>query len=224
MHVLQNLELNCRPLASFDESDWTTVEKAFANADSCELVQAWRDSPELEFQPARVRVGWRDEALWVYAELSDRDIFNDATHLNDRTYELGDLFEILVRPIGQDDYFEFHVTPENHQLQLHWPDVDAVWKFDDRHESLNPYFVPKVLLVSQTQVQCQNYFWRVLAKVPASIAGSKSIQTGDFWAFSFSRYDCTRSKSEPVLSSCSPHTQPRFHRQQEWGRLHFIDS
>jgi hypothetical protein len=83
--------------------------------------------------------------------------------------------------------------------------------------------VPKVLLVSQTEVQHQNHFWRVLAKIPACVARSKSIQAGDVWTFSFSRYDCTRGKNEPVLSSCSPHSQPRFHRQQEWGKLFFVD-
>lgn len=216
--------LTCRPLTDFVADDWNSVKKAFAHAESCQLHQAWRDAPESEFEPAQVRVGWRDNALWVYAELSDCDIFNDATHLNDRTYELGDLFEILVRPEGQDDYFEFHVTPENQKLQLHWPDAQAVWKFDDRHESLKPYLVSEVLLHSQTQVQRENNFWRVLASVPARISHSRRIQTGDIWNFSFSRYDCTRGRSEPVLSSCSPHAQPRFHRQQEWGQLSFSGS
>jgi hypothetical protein len=223
MKVQQNLELQCLRLANFDISNWNTIKEAFADALPCDLLQAWREIPEAEFQPAQARAGWRDGALWVYAELSDRDIFNDAAYFNDRTYELGDLFEILIRPEGQDDYFEFHITPENQQLQLHWPDADAIWKFDERHESLKPYFVPKVLLASQTEVQHQNHFWRVLAKIPSSVALSKNIQAGDVWTFSFSRYDSTRGKSEPVLSSCSPHAQPRFHRQHEWGKLYFAE-
>jgi hypothetical protein len=224
MKMQQNLEIQCHRLASFDARDWSAVKQAFAGASPCKLTQMWREIPEAEFQPAQARAGWRDDALWVYAELSDCDIFNDAAHFNDRTYELGDLFEILIRPDGQEDYFEFHITPENQQLQLHWPDADAIWKFDERHESLQPYFVPKVLLVSQTEVQHQNNFWRVLAKIPSCVARSKSIKVGDVWVFSFSRYDCTRGKSDPALSSCSPHAQPRFHRQQEWGRLHFLNS
>jgi hypothetical protein len=41
------------------------------------------------------------------------------------------------------------------------------------------------------------------------------------WLFSFSRYDYTRGRGEPVISSTSPHAAPAFHRQQEWGRLRF---
>lgn len=221
MQVLSVPELSCRLLADFEIDDWSATEKAFAQAERCELQQAWRAAPEPGFQPARVRVGWRENSLWVYAELRDLDIFNDATQLNDRTYQLGDLFEILLRPEGQTDYFEFHITPENQKLQLHWPDGESVWKFDDRHESLEPYFVSKVLLRSRTQMQPEKNLWRVLAAVPASIAHSKTIQAGDIWNFSFSRYDCTRGKSEPILSSCSPHAEPRFHRQEEWGKFVF---
>ena len=224
MQVLRAPELTSRPLPNFDAADWSAVENAFATADSCEFQQAWRESPEPGFQPARVRVGHRDNALWVYAELSDLDIFNAAAHLNDATYAKGDIFEIFVRPLEQEDYFEFHVTPENQNLQLHWPDDQAVWSCEDTQESLSPYFVPGVLLRSRTQVLREENLWRVLASVPFSVARAGSTQAGDVWSFSFSRYDCTRGQDEPVFSASSPHAQPRFHRQQEWGRLIFADS
>jgi len=158
------------------------------------------------------------------AELRDLDIFNDATHLNDATYEKGDLFEILVRPLEQNDYFEFHITPENQKLQLHWPDAQTIWRFDNRHESLGPYFVDEVLLRSETSVEREASQWRALVMVPGDIAGRSSTLENSVWAFSLSRYDCSRERDEPVLSSSSPHIEPKFHRQQEWGRLHFVAS
>ena len=227
MPTFEPPQLTCRPLPDFDPTDWNAIKNAFADADYCELQQAWRESPEPDFTPARVAVGWRENELLVYAELTDFDIFNDAKHLNDATYAKGDIFEIFARPENQSDYFEFHITPENQNLQLHWPDDKACWTCEDTQESLAPYFVAEKLIESQTQIQRENNFWRVLASVPASIARTGStpkagITDGDVWAFSFSRYDCTRGREAPVWSATSPHSQPKFHRQQEWGRLKFI--
>ena len=215
-------ELNCRLLPNFQLDDWNAVEAAFAGADGCEMGQGWRAEPEPHFQPASVRLGWRDNRLWVYARLQDRDIFNDATRLNDATYELGDIFEILVRPIAQDAYFEFHVTPENQHLQLRWPDVQAIERYSGKHQSLQPFLFREKVLESQTSVQAELHQWRVLDGVPATVAESPRIHEGDIWSFSFSRYDYARGVAEPVLSSSSPHAVPKFHRQQEWGLLRFI--
>lgn len=221
MPKFEPLKLSCRPLPEFDTTDWNSIEAAFADASSCELKQAWRKNPEPDFAPARVAVGWRDDALWVYAELTDVDIFNDATHLNDATYAKGDIFEIFLRPENQNDYWEFHITPESQNLQLHWPDDKAVWVCEDSQESLAPYFFNEQLIQSQTQIQRDKNSWRVLARVPANIVDSAKIKSGAVWSFSFSRYDCTRGRELPDWSSSSPHPEPKFHRQQEWGKMYF---
>ncbi len=217
---LSALELSCRPLPEFDAANWNAVDDAFAACDWCALQQAWRAAPEPGFQPARVRIGWRPDALWVDAHLTDLDIFNAATHLNDKTYGLGDIFEIFALPAAQQTYYEFHITPENQQLQLRWPDFQAIDQFSGGHESLAPFFVTG-MLQSRTEVQPQRNFWRVLARVPATIAQSEIIREGDAWMFSFSRYDTTRGVAEPVHSSSSPHAEINFHRRHEWGRINF---
>jgi hypothetical protein len=221
--------MKCRPLPEFDATDWNAIADAFTNADSCELQQAWLEKPEADFAPAQVRVGRRENELLVYAELTDFDIFNDAQFLNDATYAKGDIFEIFVRPENQNDYFEFHVTPENQNIQLHWPDDKTIWTRVDTQESLSPYFVAEKMIHSQTQIRREQNLWRVLARVPASVAHTGStpnvrLSDGDVWAFSFSRYDCTRGRELPVWSASSPHPEPKFHRQQEWGRLLFVNS
>jgi len=45
---------------------------------------------------------------------------------------------------------------------------------------------------------------------------------GSQWHFSFCRYDYTRGRPEPVISSTSALAQPDFHRLAEWGNLKFI--
>ena len=213
-------KLSCCPLSEFEPDNWKSVDEAFSRAPSCALQQAWRAAPEAGFEPARVRVGWRPDALWVDVHLTDKDIFNGAAHLNDETYNLGDIFEIFVRPIAQETYYEFHVTPNNQQMQLRWPTETSIAQFTGSHQSLTPFFVGD-FLQSYTDVQAKNNFWRVLARVPATVASTSSIRDGDQWMFSFSRYDCTRGVIEPTHSSTSPHALVNFHRQCEWGRLTF---
>ena len=125
-------QLSCCPLPNFDADDWNAVDDAFASRDWCTLQQAWRDAPESGFQPARVRIGWLPDALWVDAHLTDLDILNAATGLNQSTCELGDIFEIFVLPAAQQIYHEFHITPENQQLQLRWPELRRSFKMQRR--------------------------------------------------------------------------------------------
>ena len=56
----------------------------------------------------------------------DSDIFNTAKVNNERTWTTGDVCEFFIQPAGQDDYFEFHVTPEGITLQLHLPPVSRM--------------------------------------------------------------------------------------------------
>jgi hypothetical protein len=64
--------------------------------------------------------------------------------------------------------------------------------------------------------------WVVLAEIPSAlVCGAPVPLAGRQWRFSFSRYDYTRGRAEPVISSTSPHPQADFHRQQDWGFLWF---
>lgn len=67
--------------------------------------------------------------------------------------------------------------------------------------------------------------WFVFAVIPAlAICGKPELRAGVRWHFSFSRYDYTRGRGEPVISSTSPHPVGDFHRQQEWGELTLVAS
>lgn len=212
------LELTCYPLLDFDCSDWQGIEQAFAKSDCCQLQQPWLDECEPPFKPTQVRVGWRENALWVLAEMTDVDIFNPATQFNQEAYTMGDVFEIFLRPSQQEKYYELHVTPDNVQLQLVFPNPDGEGL--KQSKGLSSHFTSGVL---QTNISVQSDMnrWRVLAKVPAAISESNTIESGDVWLFSFSRYDYTHGNVKPVISSSSPHEIPNFHRQQEWGFLKF---
>lgn len=46
---------------------------------------------------------------------------NGAKRDNEPTWATGDVIEFFIQPPGRVDYYEFHATPENRRLQLHFP-------------------------------------------------------------------------------------------------------
>jgi hypothetical protein len=209
-----NTQLLCRSLPEFPAHDWDRVQSTFVPAATCQMAQAWLTAPEPAFQPATVRFGSKAESLWIYATLCDLDIFNAATKPNQPAWRLGDVFEIFLRPQGQDAYFELHITPENQVLQLRWPDAEAV----NNNIGWRKFAIDRPLFSSRTIIE--NGLWRVLAEIPvANLLENQTSESGHEWLFSFCRYDVTRGQEEPVLSSTSPHCEPCFHQQSAWRRF-----
>ncbi len=213
-------QILCEPLDAFDGTSLENVRRAFQSVTPCLLQQAWLHEDQAEFSPATVRTGWRENSLFVFAELADRDIFNGATELNQRTWELGDVFEIFLGPAESASYIEFHVTPGNQRLQLRYADGHSAARARKTGD-LGEFLVPGEAFYSTTWIESHTRQWNVLAEIPASaVCGSNSI--GDTpWRFSFGRYDYTRGGMEPRISSTSPHAEPDFHRRHEWGVLTF---
>lgn len=204
-----------------DETNLESVRTAFSAAPVLTLGQAWRAQPEPEFRPGTVRVGWRDETLFVFAELTDADIFSRATRLNEYTWELGDAFEIFLKPVEQNAYVEFHVTPNNQRLQLRFPDTAAL-RAAQRSGEFDQFLIGGQAIRSTAWVYPDTNHWFALAAIPATtVWGTGRQMAGAAWRFSFSRYDYTRGREKPVVSSTSPHPEPDFHSQAEWGTLRF---
>lgn len=182
------------------------------------MTQAWRETPQCEMEPSRVQIGWREKKFWVFAEMTDKDIVNPATKLNEETYQLGDTFEIFIADKRLPHYLELHVSPFNQQMQLWVP--RAKHSHDDGE--WQTHFIDEPIFQSWTQVSCEENRWRVLAAVAFDqLTGKQIIQSGVEWLASFSRYDYTTGKNHPILSSTSLHRQLDFHRQQDWRTVVF---
>jgi len=213
--------LACAALPPFDATQLDSVRRAFQRAARCELRQAWQTETSPRFAPAVVRVGWSENVFLVYAELTDADIFTRATGLNQRTWELGDAFEIFLRPKGQEAYIEFQVTPNNQRLQLCYANT-AMLERARQNGSLAEALIPGEAFRSKTWIEEKNSRWHVFAEIPAHVVcGSNDPLAGSRWHFSFSRYDYTKGVNEPVISSTSPHIEANFHSQKEWGVIPF---
>jgi hypothetical protein len=211
----------CRELPAFDAAKLNAVRAAFQNSETCVFRQAWLPKQEADFTPGIVRVGWRENSLLFFAELIDADIFTDATDHHQRFWELGDTFEIFLRPLDQESYAEFHVTPNNLRLHLNFPDAIAVEQAR-KTGSLENVLVREKEFASTTWVQSEARRWSAFVEIAASSINKelKDLR-GSKWLFSFGRYDYRRGRKEPVISSTSAHTVADFHRQTEWGELMF---
>lgn len=211
----------CEPLPAFNGTDLESVRRAFQFATPCLLQQAWLDDKAVGFAPTVVRMGWRGCSLLVFAELTDVDIFNSATKLNQRTWELGDVFEMFLRSALKESYSEFHVTPHNQRLQLRYNNGSAA-EAARRIGNLEDILIWGDAFHSMTWIEKRICHWYVYAEIPAlAVCGSDEPIENTQWRFSFGRYDYTRGVKEPVISSTSPHAQPNFHREHEWGVMTF---
>ncbi len=214
-------EIVCEPAPEFDRTTLESVRHAFQIVEPISFRQSWRAEEEAAFCPATVRVRWRERSLLVFAELRDADAFNNATKPNQRTWELCDTFEMFLRPEGGAGYTELHVTPNNQRLQLHYPRGIAP-ELALQAGRFEEFLLPEDSFDSATWVDAKNSRWSVYAEIPAlTICEAEAPLENSQWRFSFCRYDYTRGVRDPVISSTSPHAQPDFHRQHDWGRLTF---
>lgn len=213
-------ELWCPELSAFDESDLVAVRQVFQGVKPCQLLQAWQSDVSPGFAPGTVQVGWWDGCLLVFAELTDADIFSHATEPNQRLWELGDAFEIYLRPANEPTYVQFDIAPNNQRLQLRIPSVAALRQAQTTSEFAE-LVLPGNMIRSQVWLAPEEGKWFVFAAISAKAAFGSASVGGGRWHFSFSRYDHTRGQLEPVISSIAPHARADFHRQQEWGVIHF---
>lgn len=215
-------EMRCPPLPPFELADWSAVRAAFARLPAWEFRQHWQPSLTPGFRRGLFRAGCWSDALVVLGDLDDDDIFNPAARFNEEAYRHGDTFEMFLQPEGQDAYYEFHVTPDNHKLQLRFPSPAEFRTPANgrRRTSIDEFKQSQPLFRSVTQVDHAATKWSVVVSIPfASVVETPEAARLRRWRFSASRYDYTRGKARPVLSSTSLHTHCDFHRIEEWGVL-----
>lgn len=209
------------PLWSYEGRETLDLEDMaleFSKAEAISLKQSWLSASESGgFNPTSVRVVWDTEGLYVFALLQDKDIGSRSTHFNQRLWELGDTFEAFIYLKGADAYYEFHVSPNNHVMQLCF-DVDLTPA--QRRLQLPHLFMPRQVIESKVWVETTKNQWHVYLMIPASVLKpSGAFVAGDMLEFSFSRYDCSHDSEAPVLSSSSDHEELDFHRREDWGTL-----
>ncbi len=212
----------CRRIRIVQDLTFADPAAMLSDAEAIPMGCAWGDAGRDHNLGAWVRTGWEDGHLWVYAVMDDACIYNPVTSFNEPSFQLGDVFEMFIRPDGQDVYYELHVNPNNARMQLRIPSADVFYTHREEPGIPSDWFVYEWQFESRVEVDANLGQWRVLARIPRS----KVEESGpvDAWHVSFSRYDYAAPGAVPVLTSTSAHTGPDFHHQACWRRLVFIDS
>ncbi len=181
------------------------------------LGQFWQPAgPEAGFRPGRACATWHGAALTFTLLFRGRPAGNRARRLNERTWELGDVGEVFLQIPGRPDYWEFHVTPENQRLQLHWP-PGGLAALRSGNAPLDQFTLgARNGLRSTATVEADG--WRATLAVSAATLGLANLSAGLCFRAAVCRYDCGGTAA-PVCSSTAPLREMAFHRPDEWPVL-----
>lgn len=185
------------------------------------LRQAWLGAATPDgINPGWARIRWSREELCFDAILTGRGARNGANRLNQRTWELGDICEVFLQVPAAATYLELHVTPENHRLQLSWPE-DGLERFRSGADPLEAFTIADPAWVTST-TEVTSEGWCARLRVPAAVLGQPSLSPGQSFRAAVCRYDCSGGPAPgpvPRLSSTAPLTAPSYHRRHEWEVL-----
>jgi hypothetical protein len=185
------------------------------------LGQLWLGrTPQKNLRPGWARLGWRPNFLELTFVFSGGPARNAARQLNERTWELGDVGELFIRPDGAAHYLEIHFTPENQRLQLRFP-LGGIARLRSGASPLETFIVTDPDWVfSATHIAAD--FWTAQARIPAAALGFATLANGLVFQTAVCRYDCGMT-STPTLSATAALTAPFFHQLDEWSQLVLID-
>jgi len=208
------------PLTRVVTRDWDSLRRSFRGKAAFEFGQPWLKKPEPLFAAGQVRVALSGMSLTVFATFRDLDVFNPVSHFNVPAFPHGDVFEIFLRPPGQAAYYEFHVTPGAALLQLRWPEPMRTLPIDwaGLGDPILPYKVTRWRIRAQARSVRQG--WEAHVEIPLRrVFEDEPPWDGSHLRVLFGRYDYTRGRLRPAISSTAPLREPDFHRSAEWHSL-----
>jgi hypothetical protein len=197
-------------VASLGGLDWARIEKIMPTGLRLPLGQSWLTQPEPEFSNGEAWLGLEGAHLCFYAKLQDDRPSNAAVRRNEMACELGDVVELFLQREDRADYYEFHVTPENQRLQLHFPKTGAL----QSGLPVKSWMVEEDLFESSTRIDPSQTSWEAFLRVDlAALLGVPPFTLH----FLIGRYDYQPGRSKPVISSAGQIPICDFHRLDAWS-------
>jgi hypothetical protein len=201
--------LPCTRVERVDSHTLEGVQVAFPSSVSCSLQQSWQNEPSRAFAPVSIRVACSDHELLVHAELTDVEIYTDASGLNQRLRELGDSLEIFLCEDREEAYVELQVAPNNQRLQRRCEKLAAPEPARS-HNDLESGLIRGEAFRSREWIG--KGVWKVFAAIPAGlVCDDRTRLPGSCWRYSFSRYEYACGTEESVISP--PRTRVDSHRK-----------
>lgn len=204
--------------------DWAEIQTVFGNHVDLPLQQWWEKVEDLHFESGSVRIGWREDKIYLLANMEDQSVVTTAHRNGERLWELGDVVEIFVKSPYQSEYYELQVAPNGCVLQLKYPDPTIIIDLRSREMTrLNDFILHEEIFPIRLRIQDGG--WNLFVEIPGKLFFADVISLlGYACQISVSRYDHWADARPPQLSSISPHSQLDFHRQRDWGLVQFVRS
>ncbi len=204
--------------------DWNQVTQAFKHHPDLPLEQWGKNGGDAYFESASVRIGWKDDKIYLLAAMEDQSIVITAHRDNKQLWEGGDAVEIFLKSTGASECYQLQVAPNGDTLQLGYPDAAAIATL--RHTDvagLSNFLIREPVFAVRSQVKDKK--WRVLIEIPGRIlfSGDNPLLGCACW-ISVCRHDHWMDARPPCHSSTSPHFETDFHQQKDWGLVDFVNA
>ncbi len=211
----------CRWTQSPPKLDGKLEDAAWKDAAPIEAFAAsWKQSGD---SPAtRAFLLWDNNALYFAARMSDTELRAFGTKRNDHLWQ-GDVFELFFKPsAARPEYYEFQGNPRGVVFEAAWPERGSDF---NRATAGPPLGVELAAQIEGTldKPGDTDQSWTIEGRIPWTafrMTGGRP-KSGAEWLFALCRYDYGPAGTEPVLQSSAPLTRPRFHRYEDYGKLHF---
>jgi len=196
---------------------------------------AWRKAAELSrfsmpwlptgdqpaSKPARARMLWDRDWLYIAADIEDADLFGDVTTHDGPTWD-NDVFEVFLKPsLTAPAYYEFQVNVRNTIFDCFIPRRGHVARFMKMHEfGIESAVSLRGTLDDWTD---RDQGWSVEMRIPWSsfVHTGGGPQSGDEWRFALCRYDYDVAGESPELSTTAPLPVRRGHSHEHYALLKF---
>ena len=187
------------------------------------------NSGEAAVRGGSARLLWDAEALYLAADLADRDLYGVLEDHDAFTWH-NDVIELFIKPRESSfEYYELHVTPRNTTLDLMMPRRGAGQL--DRFISYESGMVTAVeLRGTLNNWRDEDEGWSLEMKIPFSafeVTAGAAPNPGDKWRFAVCRYnysvhlptDWPRGLEN---STTVKNMKDGFHTYEQYDLLHFV--
>ncbi|MEI6890605.1 MAG: hypothetical protein V5783_00405 [Pontiella sp.] len=171
-------------------------------------------------EQAMVRFAWNEEGLFVHAELEDSFVVAHDPRDEQLHFQTGDVFELFVKPLDDDYYWEMYVTPFGNKSTLFFPRERTGMEVENilRDHSFHGLNVSAGIIDGG---------WVANMFVPVQQLTALGAVWGEGceWSLLCGRYNYNSDALEdPELSMLPPVSKTNYHLTEEYAGLRLLPS